>query len=55
MRRAPISVVLAWLCIPGLTLAAAAAAPAAKLELKPCTGTPGLPPEARCTVRPEGS
>ncbi|MFL6199617.1 MAG: alpha/beta hydrolase [Thermoanaerobaculia bacterium] len=47
MRRAPILAVLTWLCIPGLIRGGEAAAPAPKLELKPCT-TPGLPPEARC-------
>ncbi|HEX7185990.1 MAG TPA: alpha/beta hydrolase [Thermoanaerobaculia bacterium] len=47
MRRASIFAVLIWICIPGLTLAAEAAAPAPKIGLKPCT-IPGLPPEARC-------
>jgi pimeloyl-ACP methyl ester carboxylesterase len=40
--------ILAWLCASGLALAAETAAPAPKLELRPCTGIPGLPPDARC-------
>jgi pimeloyl-ACP methyl ester carboxylesterase len=48
MRRTSIFAVLASLCIPGLALAAEGAAQAPKLELKPCTDIPGLPPEARC-------
>lgn len=42
MRRVPKLAVLAWLCIPGLALAAS------KLEWKPCAGIPGAPKEARC-------
>ena len=41
--RVPMLAVLTWLCIPGLALAVAP-----KLELKPCAGIPGLPPDARC-------
>jgi pimeloyl-ACP methyl ester carboxylesterase len=48
MGRAAIFAILAWACIPGLALAAAGAAPAPRLELKPCATLPGLPPEARC-------
>ncbi|HYO15420.1 MAG TPA: alpha/beta fold hydrolase, partial [Thermoanaerobaculia bacterium] len=40
--------ILTWLCLPGLALAAETAVPAPKLELRACTGIPGLPPEARC-------
>ncbi|MFL6260561.1 MAG: alpha/beta hydrolase [Thermoanaerobaculia bacterium] len=47
MRRAAIFTILAWVCIPGLALAAAGATPAPKLALKPCT-LPGLAAEARC-------
>ena len=36
------------LTLTRVDLAAKAAAPAPKLELKPCTGIAGLPPEARC-------
>lgn len=48
MRHRKVFAILTWLCVPGLALAAEAAAPAPKLELKPCTGISGLPPEARC-------
>jgi pimeloyl-ACP methyl ester carboxylesterase len=47
MRRTWLFAVLAWTCIPGLALAEPTT-PAPKLELKPCTTIPGLPPEARC-------
>jgi pimeloyl-ACP methyl ester carboxylesterase len=47
MRRFSKLAVLAWLSIPGLALAEGAA-PAPKLELKPCATIPGLPAEARC-------
>src|SRR4051794_23402617 len=48
MGRVAIFAILTWVCIPGLALAAAGAAPAPRLELKPCATLPGLPPEARC-------
>lgn len=49
MRHRPkLAILLSWIFIPGLALAAETAAPAPKLELKPCTGIPGLPPQARC-------
>ena len=48
MRRASIFAVVLWVCIHALALPAEAGAPAPKLELKPCTTLPGLPPEARC-------
>lgn len=48
MKRILLFAVLAGIFIPGLALAAEAAAPAPKLELKACTTISGLPPEARC-------
>jgi hypothetical protein len=47
MGQAAIFAILTSVCIPGLALAAAGAAPAPKLELKPCA-LPGLAAEARC-------
>jgi pimeloyl-ACP methyl ester carboxylesterase len=47
-RHRPKLAILTWLCTSGLALAAETAMPAPKLELRPCTGIPGLPPEARC-------
>jgi pimeloyl-ACP methyl ester carboxylesterase len=45
IRRFSKLAILACLCLPGSALAAA---PAPKLELKPCTSIAGLPAEARC-------
>ncbi|HSK75353.1 MAG TPA: alpha/beta hydrolase [Thermoanaerobaculia bacterium] len=50
MRNGLKLAILAWICISGLALAAETAIPTPKLELTPCTGIPGLPPEARCGI-----
>jgi pimeloyl-ACP methyl ester carboxylesterase len=49
MRYAALFAVLAWTFLPALTLAAEPAAKKTpKLELKPCTTIPGVPPGSRC-------